>query len=377
VKRFLVLLVLLAGGLAAAALSVPSNAAVVNGTTISQQTLNSDVSAIAGSAYYQCYLNSQAALQQQQIPPVVGAGKGQGGQNATATTAFTATYLDTEVGHQLIDQVADHRGVTVTPDQLSDARTAYTEQITAVMQTVAQQTQDTRYTCGSPQGLTGEAVLSTLPSSFVDAQVQFFATSGALAEDLSGVGSSDSDIRNYFAQHKSDFDTICWTAGLYTSDSAANAALSQAQHTPFSQVVTQATQGGAQPCAPLPEIASRLPSTFQLDQLAVGTVSFPISLDNGDYLLVQITSRQPTAFANAKLLVEDAVQSKGASKAQAALTTLERHSSVTIDPRYGRWVPSVAAVATPFTPLPSDVLNSGANTVVSAPASASTGSASG
>ena len=124
-KRFLVLLVLLAGGLAAAALSIPSNAAVVNGTTISQQTLNSDVSAIAGSAYYQCYLNSQAALQQQQIPPVVGAGKGQGGQNATATTAFTATYLDTEVGHQLIYQVADQRGVTVTSSQLARPPSRY------------------------------------------------------------------------------------------------------------------------------------------------------------------------------------------------------------------------------------------------------------
>ena len=48
-KRFLVLLVVLAGGLAWAAFSVPSNAATVNGSAISQQDLNSDVSAIAGS----------------------------------------------------------------------------------------------------------------------------------------------------------------------------------------------------------------------------------------------------------------------------------------------------------------------------------------
>ena len=61
-KRLLVLLVLLVGGLVAAALSVPTNAAVVNGTAISQQQLNSDVSAIAGSPYYQCYLNSEDYL---------------------------------------------------------------------------------------------------------------------------------------------------------------------------------------------------------------------------------------------------------------------------------------------------------------------------
>jgi hypothetical protein len=375
VKRFIVLLVLLAGGLAAAALAVPTNAAVVNGTSISQETLNSDVSAIAGSDEYQCYLNAQAALNQQQLPPVVGAGKGQGGQNATATTAFTATYLETEVGHQLIYQIADRRGVTVTQSQLTDARTAYADQITTVMQDVAQQTQDPRYTCGSPAGLTGDAVLSTLPSSFVDAQVQFFATSSALAEDFSGVGFRETDLENYFAQHRSEFDTVCWTAGLYTSESDALASLSQTQHTPFSEVVKQATQGGAQPCAPLPAIEARLPSTFKLDQLAVGTVSFPVSLGNGDYLLLQITSRSPTDFATAKPLVEQAVQNKGATKAQAAITTLERHSSVTIDPRYGVWVPVAAQVLVPFTPQVSDVLNPGANTA--GLASATPGSASG
>jgi hypothetical protein len=244
------------------------------------------------------------------------------------------------------------------------------------MATVAQQTQDTHYTCGSPQGLTGEAVLSTLPSSFVDAQVQFVATSSALAEDLSGVGSSETDLQNYFAQHKSQFDTVCWTAGLYTSESAATAALAQAQHTPFSQVVQQASQGGAQPCAPLPDIAARLPSTFPLAKLAVGTVSFPVSVGNGDYLLVQITSRQPTDYATAKLLVEEAVQGKGTSKAQAALTALERRSNITIDPRYGVWVPGVAQVLVPFTPPPSDVLNTGANTVASPSNASASGSGS-
>jgi len=66
------LLIVLAGGLAWAAFSVPSNAATVNGATISQHDLNSDVNAIAGSEYYQCYLNSEAYLSSngsQQLPP--------------------------------------------------------------------------------------------------------------------------------------------------------------------------------------------------------------------------------------------------------------------------------------------------------------------
>jgi hypothetical protein len=377
VKRFLVLLVLLAGGLTAAALAVPTNAAVVNGTSISQETLNSDVSAIAGSPDYQCYLNAQAALggQQQPLPSVSGAGKGQGGQNATATTAFTATYLETEVGHQLIFQAADRRGISVTSAQLADARSAYADQITSVMQQVAQQTRDPRYTCGSPQALTGEAVLSTLPASFVDAEVQYLATSAALADDLAGVGASEADLQNYFAQHQSEFDTVCLTYGLYTTESAATAALMQAQHTPFSQVVTQASRGGPLQCAPLPVIASQLPSTFDLGKLAVGTVSFPIDLGNGSYVLVQITSRTPTDYGSVRELVGQIVQNEGASKTQAVVTSLERHSSISIDPRYGVWVPLSARVLVPFTPRTSDVLNPGAN--VPGLASSTRGSASG
>ena len=109
-KRFLVLLVVLAGGVAWAAFSIPSNAATVNGTSISQADLNSDVSAIANSAYYQCYLNSEEYISSEgseEAPPVVGAGTGQyAGDHPTATSAFVASYLETDIGHQLALQAS-------------------------------------------------------------------------------------------------------------------------------------------------------------------------------------------------------------------------------------------------------------------------------
>lgn len=361
-KRLLVLLVLLAGGLTAAASSVPSNAAVVNGTAISQQTLNADVSAIAGSPDYQCYLNSETALAssgQTQLPPVTGAGKGQGGQTATATTAFVASYLDTEVGHQLVLQLADRRGIAITQTQLTDAGAAYQSEITSVMAQSAQ-SQDPRYTCGAVQPLTGERVLSTLPVSFVDEQVQFLATVEALQEDLSGIGSSAMDLRGYFEQHRSDFDTACWTAAVYSSETAANAALAQTQKTPFSQLAVQAN-GGPQGCALLPDIAAKLPSSLNLDQLAVGTVSFPIDLGNGEYALVQVTKRSPSSYDAAKDAVAQIVVQKGATRAQTVIQAAERRAAVSVDPRYGVWVPGTAQVFTPFVPEPSDVLNAGAN----------------
>jgi len=368
VKWFLALLVVLAAGIAWAAFAVPTNAAVVNGSAISQQQLNSDVTAIAGSPDYQCYLNSQAALQQQRVPPPAGAGKGQGGQVTTATTAFTASYLDTEVSRVLIEQLANQKGVTTSSTQEADARASYEGQITNVMQQAAQETQDPRYTCGAVKPLTGEEVLATLPASFVDDQVALFATISALQEDFAGVKPTETGLRAYFATHHADFDIVCTTAALYSSAGDATTALQQAQSTPFSEVAKQALRSGTFPCAPLPvvvaqlEQAAGLPSTFRLGDLPVGTVSFPIPVQNGDFLLLQITRRTPATYDEAKQVLALDVQNKGGAKTQDALNAAARHATVSVDPRYGLWNPAKGNVLVPFTPEPSDVLNAGANT---------------
>jgi hypothetical protein len=379
VKRLLVLLVLLAGGLAAAALTVPSNAATVNGTSISQQDLNADVSAIAGSAYYQCYLNSQEYLSSdgsEELPPVVGAGTGQyAGDHPTATSAFVANYLETDIGHQLVLQLASERKVSVTPAELTTARASLTEQISGVMSEIlqTQQGQNVRYSCSvTGQALTGADVLRTLPSSFVDEQVQFVATATALQEDLAGVGSSPADLQAYFEAHQARFDTACLTAAVFTTEEAAqSAAASVASGTPFSTVAsnTASSGGGALGCDVLSDLESRLPSDAGLGSLATGAVSAPVD-DNGTYyLLFQITSRTPTPYSKAQAAVAAAVQEAGSAATQKAVTAAERRSTVSLNPQYGVWVPVNASVLTPLTPEPSDVLNATANVGRSAPAS--------
>jgi hypothetical protein len=378
VKRLILLLVVLAGGLAAAAFSVPTNAAVVNGTTISQQTLNSDVSAIAGSPPYQCYLNSETYLSSsgtQQLPPVVGAGAGQNaGDHPTATSAFVANYLDTEIGHQIVLQVADARRVVVTPAQLADARTTLSRQISSVMAQVLQtaQGQNPRYSCSvTGQPLTGQEVLSTMPSSFVDAEVQFDATASALEEDLAGVGSSESALAGYFTRHRSQFDTTCFDAAEFSSQDAARTAAGKlASGTPFAQVAATAATSGTIPCNVLTTVAAELgASASALEGLSVGAVPAPISL-NGNYLVLQMTKRTQTAYADARTAVSRAVQRAGSTATQRAVTVAERRSTVSVDPRYGVWVPVQASVFTPFTPTKSDVLNPAANEGGVAPSSA-------
>ena len=376
-KRLLVLLVVLAGGLAWAAFSVPSNAAVVNGSAITQQDLNSDVSAIADSADYQCYLNSEEYLSSEgsaQSPPVLGAGTGQyPGDHPTATTAFVASYLETDIGHQLLLQLADERHVNVTQSDLVTARSDLTGQISEVMSEILQtpQGQNVRYGCSlTGQALTGQQVLDSMPTSFVDQQVQFVAEASGLEEDLAGVGSSDADLQNYFSAHSGRFDTACLTAAVFSSESAAQAGAAQvASGTPFATVAagTSASGGGALGCDVLSDLVTKLPPAADLKSLATGVVSAPVD-DNGTYVLLEITSRTPTAYSKAKTAVENAVQQAGATTTQKRLASLEHHSSVSVNPQYGVWVPVNASVLTPLSPNPSDVLNASANVPAALPA---------
>jgi hypothetical protein len=368
VKWLLVLLILLGGGVAAAALAVPTNAAVVNGNAISQQTLNSDISAIAGSPDYQCYLTSEDYLSSsgnQTLPPITGAGQGQNvGDNPTASSAFVATYLDTEIGHQLVLQLAARRNVAVTPEQLTEARTSLISQIDSVMSQVTQtaQGQNPQFTCGSVAPLTGQTVLASLPASFVDTQVQFVATASSLQEDLAGVGSSPGQLQSYYERHRSEFDTACFNATEYSSEASAKTAQTAMNSgTPFAQVASSATQSGTIPCTELIAVAGELGANISsLQGVAVGQAAPPISVD-GSYVVLELSKRTPTSYATAKPVVSQAVQEVGAQATQSAISAAERHASVDVDPRYGTWVPANASVFTPFAPAKSDVLNAPAN----------------
>jgi hypothetical protein len=378
VKRLIVLLIVLAGGVATASFLVPSHAATVNGSSVSQAVLSSDVSAIAGSPYYQCYLNSEAYLSSngsEQLPSVVGAGTSQyAGDHPTATASFTSYYLSQEVNQQLVAEVANQHDVTVTPADLTTARAALTNQISSVMTEIlqTQQGQDVQYGCSlTGQAITGTQVLSTMPTSFVDTQVQFVATITVLEEDLSGVGSTDADLQNYFTAHQSQFDTVCLTAAPFTTSAAAeDAAAKVAFGTPFATVAASAN-GGAQGCHVLPEFEAQLPSDAGLGTLATGAVSAPISLSSSEYVLVQITKRTPSSFSAAEAAVKSAVQAKGSTAVQKALTADEHRTSVAVNPQYGVWSSVNATVLPPLTPNPSDVLNAAANERRSAPASVS------
>jgi hypothetical protein len=366
VKRLIVLLIVLAGGLAAAAFTVPSNAASVNGVSISQQQLNSDLNAIAGSAGYQCYLNAEEAVATggaTSLPSIVGATQvGDGTSQQTVSTGFAGYYLDTAIGHQLVLEVAAARHLQVTPQELSEARSELESQINGILQEVT----GSKYACSQS---TANEVLSTMPGSFVDKTVRFNATASVLEEQASGVGSTTADLERYFANHASEFDTACFTVAEYTSQTDAEAgAAAVAFGTPFSTVAAQTQGGGPKGCDSLYGVVAGLPGSG-LESLALNTVSAPIS-DNGDYLLIEITKRTPTSFAAARTEVESAVQNAGASKASTIISAAQKAANISVDGRYGTW--NATHVLAPTPPATADLLNRSVDGTATATA-ASTG----
>jgi len=375
VKRFILVLVVLAGGLAWAALAIPSNAATVNGATISQSHLNSDLNAIANSRDYQCFLNAEQYVGSDgegTLPPLNGSGQALGsGSHPTATTAFVSQYLGTEIGHQILLNEAAKRHVAVTPGDIASAKAQFSAEITQTMSEVAQ-VQDDSITCGPGPTLTGKEVLATLPSSFVDQSAEFDATVAALEDVLAGANTTAGLVK-YFDANRSAFDTACFTVAQYSSQNDAEAAIKKVSAgTPFAQVATTspaASGGGPAGCDILYGISAQFPSGTNLQALKIDEVSKPISVD-GTYLLVQITSRTPTAFAKAESTVREAAAQTGATEARGLLDEVEQHSSISVNPKYGTWTPANAQVLVPNPPPAGDVLNASANEPVATPASA-------
>jgi len=384
VKRFILVLVVLAGGLAWACLAIPANAATISGqdltsSVITQNDLNADIHAIASSPDYQCFLAAQeyaGSNGQETLPPIDGAGQTPGSSaNPTATTAYVSQYLGTQIGHQLLINLATKQGVKPTTAQVNAARKSLVSQAQQTLTEVSQVESEIT-PCADAGAITGATVINSMPSWFNNQTAQFNATVLALESHLAP--STQADLMKYFNSNRHDFDNACVTVAAYSTESDAAAGLEKVNSgTPFAQVAAAATTGsGPQGCDILYGLAYEIdPSLLALKDNMVSTV-LPYQ---SSYILLEITSRSPTTFAKAESAVRAAIGQAGNSELRQLLdaTELSSHTHVTIDPRYGTWKATSAQVLVPTVPPVSDVLNAPANdpSAISTAAS-STGGAS-
>jgi hypothetical protein len=365
VKRFLVLLLFVAGAVTWAVLAVPTNAAVVNGQVITQDQLNGDLTAYANSPDYQCYENSFSLVQAGIAQPVTVDGSGQTDptKHPTATAQFVKGYLDSQIQQILITQLAAQRHVTVDAADLSLSRANFSKQVTTVMQDLGQTAEASlqQYSCGgtAQAPLKGATVVAHTDARIINQVVKTSAIFSNLEEVASGIGDTPADLESYFNAHQSEFDDTCFTVAQYTSQSAAEAARGTVYEGASFSTVATASGGGPAGCEALTQIASAAPNAH-LTTLPLNTVSAPVQIGSAYYLL-EFTKRTPVSFSEAQSVVQQTAQTLGHTRVQALLTAAEQHASVTLDPRYGVWGGAKSGVTSPVAPPATDVLNAAAN----------------
>ena len=313
----------------------PAAAATVDGDAISEAQLNSDLAAVASSAGYRCFLDAQ----NYEIT------NGESQLFAAPKSAFDAYYLQTEIGHQVVFAVAATKHIAVTPEQLTEARASLSSQITSVLGNAALSSAPLQNACGSQASDSASMVLASLPPSFVANEVRFVATDNDLELIESGVGDSPSELETYFDQHRSMFDMDCYLAASFPTLAAAQTFADTNSGVSFPKAAF-GSGGGKQTCVTASTLAAALPASANFAGLGVDQVSPPFG-DNGQYLLLEITSQKPRSFNEVNAQVRQVLENNGSQPTQSALSALEDKASVWINPRYGTWQSRDGAVVPP------------------------------
>jgi hypothetical protein len=352
----LAVLVLVGAVVAAGAFSVPANAVTVDGTSISQATLNQDLATIQNNAAFGCYLDASVEVRSEgeaSLPALAGQSS-----SGSYSTAFVDFWLSQVINNLLIEHLAAEQHLALNPTAIAAGRADLDASIEATLAEAAAASGESAVCAAS-----GQAIVSSLPSSLVDELVRAQASGDLVLARAAGYGLGAAELARYFEGHRGDFRTICLSA-IEVASSTTASTIRQAIEAgePFATAAaadstdtTSAANGGALGCYSANEGAY---STVAADVqgLAVGQVSQPVA-DNSSYLLLEVTSYEPAAFVAVQSAVRQAILGVGSAKASKELSSLTKRAQVSVDPRYGRWAgASGVGIEAPKSPAAADLL---------------------
>jgi hypothetical protein len=355
----LAVLVVVGGVVAAGAFSVPATAVTVDDASISRAAVDSDLATIEQNAAFGCYLDANVAVRSASataLPPIGGSGR-----SGTYRTAFVDFWLSELVNSLLIEDLASRQHLRLDATALSAGHDDLVNSITTTLRQAAAATGQSAVCAQS-----GQAIVSTLPSGFLQDLVRSQAAGDLVLARAAGYGLGTGQLARYFDGHPSQFETICLSAIQTSTQATATQVRSQieagesfaAAASANSTDTTSAANGGALGCFSANE-GAYLTVAGDVNGLAVGALSQPVS-NNGSYLLLEVTSHQAAVFDAVVTAVRQAVLGAGATRAASELAAMTKTARVAIDPRYGRWSPSSGVgIVPPRRPAVADLLTPG------------------
>jgi hypothetical protein len=320
-------------GLAGCDVHLGPYAAVADGVTITQGTLDGAMSSAAADTGYLCSVTSnyQATI------ATHGVGTG------TYDTHFADFVLGGLIRSQLANDEVSRKGLSI-PSLVDSIATS---QLTSSLGTAVG--------CSG----TGASILAALSPAYRTALVSFYEDLDVLGAAQDGVTLTAAGLQSYAASHAQATELTCANfiqVATLASAKTAETAISHGTNFAAEAVKVSVASTDSVPCTP----ASQFPAAIAaaLAPLATGAVTAPISFQ-GSYLILQVTGRQ----ASSQDQVAEIVVSAAQAHFGAIVTTLDEMPSVQVDPAYGTWskAPSTAsAITPPASPPDNDIPSPGA-----------------
>lgn len=288
-------------------------AARVNGSFVSQSSLNSALDSVASDAGYRCLLESSAG----------GARAVTGVSDGTYNASFAASTLSL-----LIEEKA--AGVAVAGAHLSV--TPLAEQV-ASAELAASFTPSQGSACTEP----GTEVLSALGGGFKTVLVRLQSDEDVLAAHAVGAALTPVGVRAYAKRHARATALDCIEAIVVASKAKAEQlAIAIVGGASFATVARKnsldasAANGGSLGCITPSALTSPLGGIVA--SLPVGVVSPPVSF-SGEWIIFEVTARRAPTLSEAAAAIIHAGSTAAARAIDASVAT----AHVEVDPHYGTW----------------------------------------
>lgn len=316
-------------------------AAVVNGSTVSQSTLNDTMSAIAHNGLYTCQLTDGSTSVR-----IEGAGKN------TYASSFASDVLSILIEQQAVANQVARLGLAVPSDVATAARTQVIDGLGAGQSE----------TCPAA----GDTIFAAFPPDYQDRLVEFQSNEDAIAAHLAGASLDPAGLAAYAEAHPGLAQQACISVIVSKTEHASKALHDElAKGADFAELAKKhsvdaatAAKGGSVGCAMSFEFAPPLNSLVANAPLDKATE--PIAF-NGEYLLLEVTSRSPV---EADQLVA-AIFANSEAALGTHLTGLLSGAVVQVNSQYGSWTSLkglnrvLAPKPPPATIVPNDAANLG------------------
>lgn len=347
----MVLLVVLAAGALGSACNLTPAAATANGVTISVSSLNGQLRTLESTTAGACLLQ----LENSGLSPA--SAQGEGGQG-TYTMDFATTVLDNEIGNLLAEQYAASKGITITQSDLDTAKSDFTStldgEISEQVQTAEAEGSPSYCQTASGANLTGDQLLSELPSDIASAQVRNQAVDEALL--ARGADLSNAAVAKYYNSNKPQFTLDCVSVIATDTQAHANqliamidAGASFASVAKSSSEDTQnAAEGGQLGCS---FTEAQVEQSLELMSITVGQPIAPIEdSSTGQWDIYEVTSQvtEPLADVTSVVRRELLETTSNVDRVSREIVAFARRSDVSVNPQYGSW--KGAAVVPPLSP---------------------------